>query len=144
MSDDRYQPQPLARWFWPAAIFSVLWFALGCAMYLYEVTLDPKTLELDMQAMMEAIPTWMWAAFATAVWVGLAGAVTLLMRRRLAVPLLGISLAACIVQNSGYFLDPELRNVTATDALVLPVVIIAITWTVFWFAYHSRNRGWLR
>ena len=144
MSDDPYRPQPLARWFWIAAIFSLLWFALGCAMYLYEVTLDPKTLPLDQRAMMEAIPSWMWGAFAAAVWVGLAGAVMLLMRRRLAVPLLGISLAACIVQNSAYFIDPRLRDVVPTDTLVLPIVIVAITWTIFWFAYHSRKRGWLR
>ena len=142
-ADDRFSPRPLAGWFKFAAIGSVLWFMLGCAMYLYEVTLDPAQLPLDMRAMMLAIPEWMWAAFAIAVWVGLAGAVLLLMRKRAAVPLLGVSLLAQLVQNSAYLLHPPLREVTESDALLLPIIILAISWTVFWFAYHSRKRGWL-
>lgn len=142
-ADDRYAPQPLAGWFKFAAIASVVWYMLGCGMYLFDVTLDPATLPLDQRAMMEAVPTWMYAAFAIAVWVGLAGAVLLLLRKKLAVPLIGISLVAAIVQNSAYLLDPELRGVVESDMLLIPIVILAVTWTVFWFAWHSRKRGWL-
>lgn len=141
--DDPYTAQPLARWFKPAAIASVLWMMFGCAMYLVEVTLDPATLPLDQQEMVAATPRWMYAAFAVAVWVGLAGAVLLLLRRKLAVPLLGISLVAMLVQNSAYLLSPRLREAVGSDSLFLPIVIILVTWTVFWFAYHSRKRGWL-
>jgi hypothetical protein len=142
-ADDRYVPQPLAGWFKIAAIASVVWFMLGCANYLYEVMLDPATLPLDQRAMMEAAPTWMYAAFAVAVWVGLIGAVLLLLRKKLSVPLLGISLIAVLVQFSAYFLDPQLREVVGSDMLLIPIIIVAVTWTVFWFAWHSRNRGWL-
>ena len=44
---------------------------IGCAMYLYEVTLDPATLPPDVRAMTEAIPEWSGRAFALSVWVGL-------------------------------------------------------------------------
>ena len=141
--DDPYTAEPLARWFKPAAIASLLWMMLGCAMYLIEVTMDPAALPVDQRAMIEAIPSWMWAAFAVAVWVGLAGAVMLLLRKKLAVPLLGISLIAMLVQNSAYLIDPQLREAASSDSLLLPIIIVAITWTVFWFAYHSRKRGWL-
>ena len=87
-----YRPRPLARWFPLAAGASLLWMIAGCANYLYEVTLDPATLPLDQRAMVEAAPTWMYAAFAVAVWVGLAGAILLVMRRKLAEPLLLVSL----------------------------------------------------
>jgi hypothetical protein len=142
-ADDRYAPQPVAGWFKVAAIASVVWFVLGCANYLYEVMLDPATLPLDQRAMMEAAPTWMFAAFAVAVWVGLVGALLLLLRKKLSVPLLGISLVAVLVQFSAYFLDPQLRGVVGSDMLLIPIIIVAVTWTVFWFAYHSRKRGWL-
>ena len=56
--------------------------------------------------MWDATPTWMVAAYAIAVWVGLAGALLLLLRRKLAVPLLLVSLIAVIVQFSGLFLVP--------------------------------------
>ena len=141
---DPYAPQPLARWFMPAAIASLLWMLLGCAMYLIEVSLDPATLPLDQQAIVAAMPKWMYAAFAIAVWVGLAGAVMLVLRRKLAVPLLGISLLAMLVQNSAYFVDRRLAEVVPSDSLLLPIIVLAITWTVFWFAWHSLRRGWLK
>jgi hypothetical protein len=32
---------------------------------------------------------------------------------------------------------------SANDLLVA-LVVAALTWTVYWFARHSRQRGWLR
>ena len=142
-ADDRYAPQPIAGWFKWAAIASALFMALGCVAYLMEVTTDPATLPLDQRAMMEAAPTWMWAAFAVAVWIGLIGAVMLVLRKKLAVPLLGISMIAVLVQNSAYLVDPQLRSVVGSDMLLIPLIIVAVTWTIFWFAWHSRKRGWL-
>ena len=144
MPNDTYAPRPLARWFWAGAIASVLFMAFGCASYVWHVTLDPGGLPADQRAMMDAVPTWMTAAFAIAVWAGLAGAATLLMRRKLAQPLLLVSLIAVLIQFSGYFIDAELRQVMSPDAYVLPVVIVLLTWTIFWFARHSAQRGWLR
>ena len=142
--DNRYRTQPLARWFKWAALASLAWYLLGCALYLLEVTTDPATLPADQRAMVEAAPTWMWAAYAIAVWVGLVGAVLLLMRRRLAVPLLLVSLLAVLVQFSAYFLHAPLSEAVSSDMLLVPIVVVALTWTVFWFAYHSHKRGWLR
>jgi hypothetical protein len=139
-----FAPQPFKNWYWAGAIASTLWMMIGCGMYLFEVTLDPATLPADQRGMVEAIPIWMWAAFATAVWVGLAGAVMLLLRRRLAVALIGVSLIAMLIQNSAYVIDDRLRESVPSESLVLPVIIMAITWTVFWFARHSEKRGWLR
>lgn len=144
MTDDRYSPQPVARWYMAAAIASLLFMALGCASYVWHLTLDPAGLPVDQRAMMDAVPSWMTAAFAIAVWVGLAGAAMLLMRRKLAQLLLLISLVAVLVQFSGYFVDPQLREVMSTDAYVVPVVVVLLTWTIFWFARHSVQRGWLR
>jgi hypothetical protein len=30
------------------------------------------------------------------------------------------------------------------NGLVIPVIILAITAAIYWFARHSRQRGWLR
>lgn len=141
--EDPYRPQPLAGWFRWAAIASVVWFILGCLSYLYQVTIDPATLPLDQRAMIEAAPTWMYVAFAIAVWVGLAGSVMLLLRRKVAVPMLAVSLVAVLVQFAAYFVVPALRESMGSDQLLMPIVIVLLTWTVFWFAYHSKKRGWL-
>ena len=142
--DDHYSPRPVAGWFKLAAIASVLWLAIGCALYLYEVSLDPAKLPLDERAMYDALPTWMWAAFAIAVWVGLAGTVLLFLRRKLAEPLMLVSLIASLAQNSAYFIDSKLRGTLGSEEFLLPIILVAVEWTIFWFARHSRQRGWLR
>lgn len=135
--------QPVAGWFKFAAIGSVLFMAVGCVSYLMQVTADPMTLDLDERAMLDAAPKWMWAAFAVAVWSGLAGTVLLLLRKRLAVPILAVSLLAVVVQSSAYLLVPELRNLMSLNGLAVPLIILILTWTIFWFARNSQKKGWL-
>ena len=71
-----------------SAGLALLFEAFGCCMYLAQVSADRAALPLDQRAMWDATPTWMVAAYAIAVWVGLAGAALLLLRRKLAVPVL--------------------------------------------------------
>ena len=141
---DQTTAQPVAGWFKYAAFGSALFMALGCVSYLMQVTADPAKLELDQRALLEAAPTWMWAAFAVAVWVGLAGAILLVMRKRLAVQFLAVSLLAVLVQFSAYLLVPKLRDLMSLNGLAVPLIIVLLTWTIFWFAWNSQKKGWLR
>ena len=136
--------RPIPRWFPIAAIAALLWEMIGCVTYLMQVSVDPATLPVDQRAMWDAAPTWMTVAYAVAVWVGLVGAIFLLRRNRLAEPLLLVSLIAVIVQFSALLLVPELRNLTTSDALFLPVVILAACTLIYQFARTARKAGWLR
>ena len=141
---DRYGRQPLARWYTAAAIASLLFMLLGCAAYLLGVTTDPARLPLDERAAHDAQPIWLISANAVAVWAGVVGALLLLLRRRLAEILLLVSLVAVTIWLAGLLLVPRLRDLLGTDDLAVAVVVSAITWTIYWFARHSRQRGWLR
>ena len=141
---DHYAPRPVAGWFKFAAVASILFMAVGCAGYVLDVTSDLASLALDQRALMEARPTWQVAAYAIAVWVGLIGAIFLFLRRKLAEPLLLISLVACVFTFLPYFVVPAVRNLVSTNDIAFGLAILAITWTIFWFARHSRQRGWLR
>lgn len=144
MSDDTYAPRPLASWYMAAAAGSLLFMVVGCGAYLLDVASDPATLPLDQRVVMEARPAWSLAAYAIAVWVGLAGAILLLLRKKLAQPLLLVSLLAAAVTFLPYAIVPGVRdNVTSND-IAVAVVVLVITWTIFWFARHSAQRGWLR
>jgi hypothetical protein len=136
--------RPIPRWFTAAAIAVIIWEMIGCAMYLMQMSVDPATLPRDQRAMWEAAPTWMMVAYAVAVWVGLAGAIFLFLRRRLAEPLLLVSLVAVIVQFSALLLVPQLRNLTTSDALFLPTMILVIGVVIWQFARTARKAGWLR
>ena len=131
-------------WFSAVAVLALIWEALGCFMYVSQVTTDPASLPIDQRAMWEASPTWMIAAYAIAVWVGLVGAVLLLLRRKAAVPVLLGSLIAVVVQFSALFLVPQLRETTPSDALLFPVVIMIVCYAIWQFSKVAQRRGWLR
>lgn len=144
MTDDRFTPGPVAGWYMPAAIASLLFMLLGCVTYVMHVTADPASLPLDQRAAFEAEPLWVTAAYAIAVWVGLTGAAMLVLRRKLAQPLLLVSLIAVIAWLAGLVLVPALRETISANDLAVALIVTAITWTIFWFARHSSLRGWLR
>ena len=144
MADERYAPRPIAGWYMVAAIASLLFMVVACVGYLLTVTVDPEVLPIDQRAMREAQPTWMMAAYAVAVWVGLAGAVMLVLRRKLAQPLLLVSLIAAVVTFLPYAVVPAIRDNVSTNDIAVALAVLAITWTIFWFSRHSRQRGWLR
>ena len=141
--DNPNSERPLPAWFFPAAIASLLFMGLGCVMYLQHVLADPSAMTLDQRAAVEAEPAWVTGANGVAVWIGLAGAVLLVMRRRLAEYLLGISLVAVLVMLAGLIVTP-LRETASAGDLLVTIVVAALTWTIFWFARHSRQRQWLR
>jgi len=144
MDDDRFTPQPIAGWYMPAAIASLLFMGMGCIMYLTHVFADPAAMPLDQRTAYEAEPVWVTAAFALAVWVGLAGTVLLVMRKRLAEAALLVSLAAVLVWLAGLVVVAPLRESMSANDLLVAIVVTALTWTIYWFARHSRQRGWLR
>ena len=123
---------------------SLLFMALACVLYLMQVLADPSGMEPDQRAAIEALPTWVTAAQAVAVWVGAAGALMLVMKKKLAEPLLLVSLIAVLIWLAGLLLVTEVRENMSANDLLVAIVVTALTWTIFWFARHSRQRGWLR
>ena len=142
--DDRFTPRPVARWFTLAALGSLLFMLLGCAVYAMHIYTDPATLPLDQRAMFEAEPAWVTTALGVASGIGAVGAMMLLMRRKGAISLLLISLVAVLVWFAGLLAAPRLRDVLSTTDIAAGVIVLVLTWTIYWFARHSRQRGWLR
>ena len=142
--EEDFTPRPVAGWFIIAAVGSLLFMGLGCISYLMHVLANAATMPLDQRAAYEAEPAWVTGAYAVAVWVGLMGAILLVMRRRAAEWLLLISLIAVLAWLAGLVLVTGLRENMSANDLLVAIVVTALTWTVYWFARHSRQRGWLR
>lgn len=143
-ADDHYAPRPVAGWFMIAAIAALLFMSFGCVMYLMAMTADVSAMPLDQRAAFEATPTWVTGANALAVWVGLIGAVMLLLKNRFAEPVLAVSLLATLAWLGGLIGVSRLREALSASDLLVAIVVTALTWTIFWFARHSRQRGWLK
>lgn len=143
-ADDPNAPRPLASWYYAGAIASFLFMLLGCGVYLLHVTTDPSALPVDERAAFLAIPAWVSGANAIAVWVGLGAAVMLLMKRGLAEKLMLVSLIGAVTWLGGLIAVPATRAAMTANDLAVVIAILAIVWTIYWFARHSRQRGWLR
>jgi len=146
-SESATEVSAVPGWFWAAAVAALLFEMLGCFFYLVEVRMtavDIAALPLDQRAMLEARPSWFYATFAIAVWVGLVGAIGLLLRKAWAGPLLLASMIAAIVQFSSIVIVPEMREATPSDALAVPIVIIVCCYGIWQLARLASRRGWLR
>jgi hypothetical protein len=145
MTDDARSAVP--GWYWVAAILALLWEAFGCYAYMMWVTMDAARLA-EMPAaereMWLAMPPWLTGVWAIAVWIGLAGAVALLMRRRLARLAFGISFAAVLVQFGWIFLTTPILTTIGPSSAYLPAAIIIVGGIWFLFANMAAKRGWLR
>ena len=142
--DDRFTPRPLARWFMPAAFVALLFGLLVVFGYGIHLSTDPATLPLDERAIYLAEPAWVSGAFGLTGAATALGALLLLLRRKAAEPLLLLALAAALVWFAGLLLVPQLRELLMSQEIAMAVVVVVIVWTIFWFARHSRMRGWLR
>ncbi len=135
------------RGFWIASVFLVLWNAIGVLAYWTQSHADLKALARTDPYSAYAfatMPTWAWVAYAVAVGAGFLGAVLLLLRRRLAVWLLMLSLLAMIAQFGRALLLTDLIAEKGWTAAIFPIVIVAIgIWAVRW-AQGCDRQGLLR
>jgi hypothetical protein len=142
--DKRFRAQAIAGWYLPAAVASLIVMLLGCGAFLMHVTTNAAALPLDQRAAFEAEPNWVLAASGVAFLSGLIGTVLLIARRSAAQPLLLLALAAALVWVAGMLLTPGFRDLLSTSEIAIALIVLALFWTIFWFARHSRQRGWLR
>lgn len=144
MDDDLYSARPLARWYWAGAAASLLLMVFPITGAVIHLTTDPATLPLDERALFEAEPLWMVLAFGMTGLAGSLGGLMLLLRRKVAQPLLLIALISVAAWFAGLFVNQEVRDLLSTDQIAMAIVVVVIVWTIFWFARHSSQRGWLR
>ena len=133
-------------WYWLVAVAALLFEGVGCYAHYLEVMRSPAevaALPLDQPRGVELTPIWISGAYAVAVWVGMIGAVGLLLRRRFAVLALLVSLVAIVVQFGGILLVPALRSSIPSDQLLGPIIIFVIAYGLWQFASMARKRGWL-
>ena len=142
--NDMGKPRSVAGWYPVAAIASLLVMTLGCVLLALHVTTNPATLPLDQRTLFEAEPQWVVTASAFGFVAGALGSLLLVLRNRAAERVMLVSLLGMIVWAAGMFMTPAFRDLLSTDQIAVVIVVLAIDWTIFWFARHSRQRGWLK
>ena len=142
--DEPLGHRPVARWYWAAAIASLLLMAGGAAIFAtHHLFVDLARLPLDQQQALRAEPSWVRTAAGAAVLTGFAGALLLVTRRKAAEPMLILSVIATLAWLAGLLFSP-LRDVLSTNDIAVAIVAALLDWTIYLFARHSGQRGWLR
>ena len=142
-----YLRQRPPGWFIAVAVILVLWGLLGCYAFYMHVTLgaamDPAATDWD-RSYYAALPGWFTPVYAAAVGGGLLGAIALLFRSKLALPLFVISLVAVIVQFGYVFFGTDiLAHKGAAATVPFPLFIAAVAAFQIWLAQLARRRGWI-
>ena len=139
-----YARRPVARWFMIGALASLALMILGCVALIMHVTADPAELPLDQRQLFLAEPRWVLAASAFGFVAGALGALLLVLRNKAAERVLLVSLLGMLVWFGGMLITPSFRDLLSISQIAVALIVVALTWTIFWFARHSRQRGWLR
>ncbi len=132
------------KWFTPVAVLALLWNLLGASAYLMDVTISPEAVAKMSEAeraMYASRPAWFVAAYACAVWFGVAGSLGLLWRKRWAKPMFLLSLLGLIAQDIALFSRTEVRGDVVVMLLQTVVFLIAVSLWVL--AAKSERERWI-
>lgn len=122
-------------------LFGLMIFALAMTVFrepqaLADQGLNEKQIEITL-----ATPAWVNAAFGTAVITGVLGCLCLIFRKKAAIVLLAISLAAVLTQNTHmYLLSDTIKHMGVGAS---PLVIAGAVFLVPYALWCSR-RGWIQ
>ena len=128
------------------AVIAILWSLAGVAAFIGQETMSAETiaaLPADQRELWTNQPLWAIVAYSVAVFAQLAGAVALLLRRRIASPLFVAAIVAVLVQFSYPFLIAKALSLTDPAKSAFPLVILLIAVALFFYARWATKAGLL-
>jgi hypothetical protein len=136
-------PKPL----WVFGVLALLWNGVGAFDYLMTETRNPSYMSSfspEQLAYFYGFPAWVIAAWALAVWGGVLGSVLLLLRRRLAVPVFGVSLAAMMLTSFYNFALSNGLAIMGREAAIFSAVIFTVAVALLAYSRRLAATGVLR
>ena len=124
----------------------VLWNGIGVAAFFSQLMMTPEMiaqLPEAQQAVYRDIPVWSYSAYALAVFGGLIGSILLALGKKLAFPVLVISLAGVIVQQYYNFVVIDAISIMGWGIVVMPVIVTAIALLLVLISQRGVRAGWL-
>lgn len=122
--------------YWIVAGLGLLWHLGGCLNYIMQTNPDNVVQMPELyQLIIQTRPAWATAAFALAVFGGAVGCILLLLRKKVAVPVLILSLAATLLTA----VDTVIRVFAAPSVLMS----ILVAGALLWYATIAQRKDWL-
>lgn len=127
-------------YFWVVSVIAILWNAIGVYNYLSHALMTQEELSAlskSDQTLYANLPVWYISVFAIAVFAGLLGAISLLLRKRWAYIFFIISFLAVGLQQFYILTEVNPRDIF----LSLTIIVIAVF--LVWFSKRAVSRKWL-
>ena len=133
--------------FWIIAIFALLWNLMGVFFWLTEyflmtekmkAALSPEQVEL-----MQNDPSWGMYIYAIAVFGGVFASILLLMRKKNSVVLFNISLVCLLILQGYWIFFIDIEAIAGPQALIMPIIVIAIGIFESFYSKGAAQNGWL-
>jgi len=140
------QPNVASWGFWVVSALALIWNLVGLFAFASHISMSPdRLLEIPPaeRALFEDQPGWVTTAFAVAVFAGALGSMGLLLRKTWAAPVFVLSLVGVLVQNVPTFIGGGAVAVFGPQAFALPIVVVAVSVFLIWFARLAVAKGWL-
>lgn len=137
----------IPSWFKTISILAIVWNALGVLSYLGQAFTTEEMLQMTYnEAQIEAFlskPVWATAAFAIAVWFGLAGSIVLLMRKNMAKILLILSFLGVLVHSYYMFVHIDATALFGPSVIYMPIFVLAISLYLIVLFNQAKSKGWI-
>jgi hypothetical protein len=145
MQDDAAAtPQRTPRHLWVVGTLGLLWDSMGAFDYLMTQTQNESYMSQFTPEQLEffyGFPTWVVAFWAIAVWGGVLGTALLLLRKRLAAPVLLASFLAMVVTSIHNFLLSNGLEVMGGTGMAFSLMIFVVALGLWLYARAMAERG---
>ncbi len=132
------------RHLWVVGILALLWNCVGAFDYLMTQTRNESYMGQFTAEQLEyfyGFPAWVVAFWALAVWGGVVGAILLLMKKRLAAPVLLGSFVAMVVTSIHNLLLTDGLAVMGAGAAAFSAVIFVVALALWLYARSQADKG---
>lgn len=133
--------------FWIVSVVALIWNLMGIMAFIGQMMITPEALALlppEQQELYSNVPLWATIAFGVAVWGSALGCVLLLVRKKLAMPVLSIALAGILVQMVHSLAISKSIEVYGPGGMIMPMMVILIGGFLVWYSRKATAMGWLQ
>ena len=137
----------LPVWFWVISVVALLWYLMDTSAFFMRVFMTEETIGSmpeNQQHLYRDMPLWVNVVFACEVFGGTLGCISMLLRKKWALPLFVVSLLGVLAQTSNIWFLTDAISAMGAPAVVMPLVAIAIGTTMIFLAKSAISKGWLR
>jgi hypothetical protein len=146
MTDPTHASTKATPWhLWLVGVLALLWNGVGAFDYVMTETRNVSYLSKftpEQVAYFQGYPMWVVATWALSVWGGVVGAALLLLRKRLAVPVFGVSLATLVLTFFyNFVLTKGFEIMGGAGGLIFSAVIFGIAVALLLYARRLARVG---